>query len=225
MVDGAQWIGSFPVNVEDLAMTMLAFPGHKGLLGPQGTGVLYVSADQCGTFNTDDSGRNAGDLLQPLIFGGTGTASKSLRQPREFPEDFEAGTVNGPGLAGLGRSAELLARIGTETIAFHERELCRELETHLRNMDFVMVYGPAPERKTGITLFNIRGLSSEEVTGRLSREYDIAVRGGYHCAPLAHQAIGTYEGGAVRLSVGPFNTRKEIRKAAEAVYRIGKTCK
>ena len=92
-------------------------------------------------------------------------------------------------------------------------------------MDFVTVYGPSPEEKVGITLFNVKGISSEEITERLSREYGIAVRGGYHCAPLAHQAIGTFDGGAVRLSVGPFNTRKEIRTAAEAVYQIGKMSK
>lgn len=223
LIDGAQWVGSIPLNVEDMAMTMLAFPGHKGLLGPQGTGALYVSPGRCSLSETCDLSRSAGELLQPLIFGGTGTASKSVNQPGNFPEDYEAGTVNGPGLVGLGCSARIVERIGAETIAFHERELCSELEAHLRNMDFVTIYGPAPEKKVGITLFNIRGISSEEVTECLSREYGIAVRGGYHCAPLAHQAIGTFDGGAVRLSVGPFNTRKEIRAAAEAVYRIGKS--
>ena len=225
LIDGAQWVGSIPLNVEDMAMTMLAFPGHKGLLGPQGTGALYVSPSRYNAFESCDLNHCAGELLQPLIFGGTGTASKSVDQPRDLPEDYEAGTVNGPGLVGLGRSVRIVERIGAETIAYYEKELCRELETHLRNMDFVTIYGPSPEKKVGITLFTIQGISSEEVTERLSREYGIAVRGGYHCAPLAHQAIGTFDGGAVRLSIGPFNTRKEIRKAAEAVYRIGKTCK
>ena len=207
LIDGAQWVGSLPLKVENLGMTMLAFPGHKGLLGPQGTGGLYVSSSQ---------------PLQPLLFGGTGTASKERRQPLDFPEGYEAGTVNGPGLVGLGYSTRVVQRIGLETIAFHERELCRCLEEYLRNMDFVTVYGPPPEKKVGITLFNLRGISSEEVTERLSREYGIAVRGGYHCTPLAHRAVGTFDGGAVRLSVGPFNTRKEIRAVAEAIYRMGR---
>ena len=217
LIDGAQTAGSISLKVEDIGMTMLAFPGHKGLLGPQGTGALYVSKDLCDV--------SAGEFLRPLLFGGTGTASKSVCQKRNFPEDYEAGTVNGPGIVGLGRAVEFVDCIGTQTITFHERELCRELESYLRNMDFVTVYGPPPEKKVGITLFNIQGISSEEVTEYLSREYGIAVRGGYHCAPLAHRAIGTFDGGAVRLSVGPFNTRKEIRTVAEAVYRIGKMCK
>jgi selenocysteine lyase/cysteine desulfurase len=92
-------------------------------------------------------------------------------------------------------------------------------------MDGITVYGPPTNEKVGITLFNVKGISSEEVTECLSREYGIAVRGGYHCAPLAHQAIGTFDGGAVRLSVGPFHTRREIRAAVEAIYQIRKTRK
>lgn len=217
LIDGAQWVGSLPFDVEDIGMTMLAFPGHKGLLGPQGTGALYVSKQLRDLSNSEG--------LEPLVFGGTGTASKSVRQMRNFPEDYEAGTVNGPGLVGLGRAAEIVARIGIETIAFHESALCRELEHHLRNMDGITVYGPPINEKVGITLFNVKGISSEEVTECLSREYGIAVRGGYHCAPLAHQAIGTFDGGAVRLSVGPFHTRREIRAAVEAIYQIRKTRK
>ena len=214
LIDGAQCIGCHPIYAEAMGMSMLAFPGHKGLLGPMGVGGLYVSPDVCGSA---DEG-----VLRPLIFGGTGTASKHLLQPTDFPEGYEAGTLNGPGLIGLGYSVQILNRIGVETIGFHERELCRYFEEYLRNMDFVTVYGPSVEEKVGITLFNIGNLSSEEVTERLSREYGIAVRGGYHCAPLAHRAVGTFAGGAVRLSVGPFNTRKDIRAIADAVYRIGK---
>lgn len=211
LIDGAQYVGSLPVRAEQLGIDLLAFPGHKGLLGPPGTGGLYVS---------ETAIRNL--ELTPLLYGGTGTVSKSDLQPLDFPEGYEAGTVNGPGLIGLGYSAAMLNRIGMDTIAFHERELCSLFEEYLRNMDFVTVYGPKPEEKIGITLFNLCGISSEEVTERLSREYGIAVRGGFHCAPLAHRAIGTFDDGAVRLSAGPFNTRKEIRYAADAVYRIGK---
>lgn len=209
LIDGAQCAGCLPMDVEEMEISMLAFPGHKGLLGPQGTACLYVSPDL--------------DLI-PLLYGGTGTSSKKTSQPLDYPEGFEAGTLNGPGLVGLGYSAKVVETIGIEAINFYEKELISYLEEYLQNMEFVTCYGPAEKDKTGISLFNIRGYSSEEVTDRLSREFGIAVRGGFHCAGLAHKTIGTWETGAVRLSVGPFNTRKEIRTAAEAIYQLGKRC-
>lgn len=209
LIDGAQWAGSLPINIKSAGISMFAFPGHKGLLGPPGTGCLYVSPEIS---------------LQPLLYGGTGTASKDLRQPIESPEGYEAGTVNGPGIIGLGYAVKVLSKIGVEAVAFYEKELVRDLEEGLRNMDFVQVYGPELHEKVGISLFNLRGISAEDVTERLSREYHIAVRGGYHCAGLAHKTIGTLNGGAVRFSAGPFNTRKEVRKVIEAIYRIGKSC-
>lgn len=160
--------------------------------------------------------------IKPLLCGGTGTESKSRAQPRDFPEGFESGTVNAPGIIGLGYSAKFIEKIGVETIGTYERKLIRYFDEGLKNMDFVTCYGPAAERKTGITLFNIQGIECEEVTARLNREFGIAVRGGYHCAGLAHKTIGTWDTGAVRLSVGPFNTRRDIDKALEAVWRIGK---
>lgn len=208
LVDGAQCVGKIPLQVEELGISFFAFPGHKGLQGPQGTGGLYVAP-----------GLNP----EPLLYGGTGTKSKSRRQPLDFPEGFEAGTANGPAIVGLGKAVEAVSKVGVETIAFYERELIAYFEDMIRDMEFVTCYGPKPAQKTGICLFNIRGLPSEEVTERLSREYGIAVRGGYHCAGLAHKTIGTGEGGAVRLSVGPFNTRKEMRLAAEAIWRLGKS--
>lgn len=210
LVDGAQCVGKILLDVETLGISLFAFPGHKGLQGPPGTGGLYVAPDM---------------RLNPLLYGGTGTNSRSRTQPLDFPEGYEAGTANGPAIVGLGQGIRVIAAAGVKTIAFYEQELIRYLEEQLRNMDFITCYGPVPEKKTGICLFNIEGMSSEEVTERLSREHGIAVRGGYHCAPLAHRSIGTFDGGAVRLSVGPFNTRKEMRTAAEAIYRIGKRCK
>ncbi len=207
LVDGAQCAGSLPLNVSRSKISMLAFPGHKGLLGPLGTGGLYVAPEI---------------ELAPLLYGGTGTQSKSREQPCEFPEGFEAGTINAPALIGLGYSAGFIRKVGVEAISFYERELIRQFDEALKNMDFVQVYGPPAEEKTGITLFNIRDMECEEVTARLNREYGIAVRGGYHCSGFAHLTVGTWETGAVRLSVGPFNTRREIRRAAEAVWKIGK---
>ncbi len=210
LVDAAQLAGCAEIDVEKLGISLLAFPGHKGLLGPLGTGCLYV----------DPSIR-----LTPLLCGGTGTESRSRVQPEEFPEGFEAGTVNVPGIIGLGYSARVLQKAGISTVEVYERELIRCFDGLIQNMDFVDLYGPAPEGKTGISLFNIRGMECEEVAARLNREYGIAVRGGYHCAGLAHRTIGTWNTGAVRLSVGPFNTRREMRTAAEAVWKIGKSAR
>lgn len=207
MVDAAQSAGSVVIDVKKAKISMLAFPGHKGLLGPLGTGGLYVSPEI---------------EISPLLCGGTGTESKSRLQPWDFPEGFEAGTLNAPAIIGLGYSAGFIERIGVEAIGFHERQLIRQFEAKVRNMDFVTVYGPAPEKKTGISLFNLRGVECEEVAARLGREFGIAVRGGYHCSGLAHKTIGTWDSGAVRLSVGPFNTRKDVDMAARAVWKIGK---
>lgn len=207
-VDGAQSAGSIPIDVEDAHISMLAFPGHKGLLGPMGTGGLYIKEGIC---------------LKPLKEGGTGTASKELVHPWDFPEGYEAGTVNAPGIIGLGYSIKYLKRHGIESIRGWEEELTRTLTEALSNMEAVSIYGPIDaHKKTGVVLFNIKDRNCEEVTEILSERYEIASRAGFHCAGLAHKTIGTYETGAVRLSVGPFNTRKEIGKSIDAIYRITK---
>lgn len=207
LVDAAQLAGCADIDVEKLGISLLAFPGHKGLLGPLGTGGLYVDPSI---------------QLTPLLCGGTGTESRSRVQPEEFPEGFEAGTVNAPGIIGLGYSVRVLQKVGVKAIEAYERELIRYFDEMIAGMDFVDLYGPAPEGKTGISLFNIRGMECEEAAARLNRDYGIAVRSGYHCAGLAHKTIGTWNIGGVRLSVGPFNTRRELRAAAEAVWKIGK---
>lgn len=206
MVDGAQGAGCMELDVAKMHIDMLAVPGHKGLLGPLGTGALYVGGDV---------------RLSPLLAGGTGTESKSRLQPCEFPEGFEAGTLNAPGIIGLGFSADFVGKIGVDAIESYERSLICCFDEALDNMDFVLRYGPACEEKTGISLFNIRGMGAEEVTSRLNAEYGIAVRGGYHCAGLAHKSIGTWDSGAVRLSVGPFNSKREIEKTIDAIWKIG----
>ena len=207
MVDGAQAAGSHVLNVNEMNIGMLAVPGHKGLLGPLGTGALYVNPDIS---------------LQPLLAGGTGTESKSRIQPAEFPEGFEAGTINAPGIIGLGFSAAFVDKIGVDVIEEYERELIGYLDECLDNMGFVKRYGPSAEEKTGITLMNIDGIGAEEVTTMVSTNYGIAVRGGYHCAGLAHKTIGTWETGAVRISVSPFSTKRDIDKLIDAVHQIGK---
>ena len=206
MVDGAQGAGSMNLDVEEIGIDLLAFPGHKGLLGPQGTGGLYVRPDL---------------QLEPLMQGGTGTESRSRQQPTEFPEGMEAGTVNAPAIIGLGCSAGYVNRIGAETIGNYEEKLICRLEHRLKAMDFITLYGPEPEKKVGITLFNVAGYGAEEVTALLNRHYGIAVRGGYHCAGMAHKTIGTWDSGAVRASVGPYNSPEDVDALADALQEIG----
>lgn len=208
MVDAAQSAGCIPIDVNDMNIDLLALPGHKGLLGPMGTGMLFVRE------NVD---------IKPLKEGGTGTKSRDLNQPDEFPDGYEAGTVNAPGIIGLGFSSNYVLGLGIENIRNYEEELIAILDEALRNMSSATVYGPWNcRKKTGIVTFNLNNMSCEEVCDRLNTNYGIASRGGYHCAALAHKTIGTYDTGAVRLSVGPFNTKREIKRAVEAIYQIQK---
>ena len=208
MVDGAQSAGCLPIDVNDMNIALLALPGHKGLLGPMGTGVLYVREDV---------------TLKPLKEGGTGSKSRELIQPTEFPEGYEAGTVNAPGIIGLGYSVKYITTLGIDNIRVHEEELVRILDGALRNMRNIVVYGPSDcRKKTGIVTFNINDKSCEEVCDTLNSQYGIASRGGFHCAGLAHKTIGTHEIGAVRLSVGPFSTKREVVTAIEAIYQLQK---
>lgn len=208
LVDGAQSAGCLPIDVDEMNIDLLAVPGHKGLLGPMGTGMLYV---------------REGVEIRSIKEGGTGSKSRDLDQPSELPEGFEPGTMNAPGIIGLGYSAAYVEKTGIDAIRAYEEMLVSFLDEGLRNMKNITVYGPEDcKNKTGIVTFNIEGKSCEEVCERLDREYAIACRGGYHCAPLAHKTIGTYDSGAVRLSVGPYNTRREINLAVEAIYQIVK---
>lgn len=207
MVDGAQGAGTMNLNVEELNIDMLALPGHKGLLGPLGTGALYVSPYI---------------KLSATQQGGTGTESKSRVQPEEFPEGFESGTINAPAIIGLGYSAGFIKKIGLDVIGNYEEELIACLDERLMNMDFISLYGPEPSKKTGISLINIDGVEAEEVTSVLNSKYGIAVRGGYHCAGLAHKTVGTWGTGGVRISVGPFNSKKDIERLTDALWEIGR---
>lgn len=208
MVDGAQSAGSLPIDVNEMNIALLALPGHKGLLGPMGTGLLYVREDV---------------KLRPLKEGGSGTKSRDLIQPCEFPEGYESGTVNAPGIIALGYSARIVSAIGVENIKKYEEELVQLLDEALRNMKHVTVYGPCDCReKTGIVTFNLSKLGCEEVSDKLNSEYGIASRGGFHCAGLAHKTIGTYDTGAVRFSIGPSNTKRDIYMAIQAIYQMQK---
>lgn len=207
LVDASQCAGHLPLNADDF--DMVAMPGHKGLLGPMGTGLLIIREKKA---------------LQPLMYGGTGTLSKMLEPPVEFPESFEAGTVNAPGIIGLGHAAEWIMNRGIEQIYEYQLGLIRMFDEQLRNMPQVEVYGPSVYRsKVGITAFNVRGRSSEEVASLLNDEFGIAVRAGFHCAGIAHKTIGTWDTGAVRVSPGVFTTRSQMQYAADVIWRIAKT--
>jgi selenocysteine lyase/cysteine desulfurase len=182
---------------------MLAFPGHKGLYGPQGTGGLYVAE---------------GVSMYPLLFGGTGSRSEELEQPLDWPGGFESGTLNTPGLAGLGAGVDFVLRTGVERIHQHEMELTRLLWEGLKRLNGVRL---STEEMPSLPLFsfNLVGLDGQEVAMILDQHYDIAVRAGFHCAALKHRSLGT-EAGAIRVSPGYFNTPAEIESFLKAIAEI-----
>lgn len=204
LIDGAQALGAMPVDVNALGCDLYAFPGHKSLLGPQGTGGLYIAP---------------GASLFTLREGGTGTDSDSMLQPDELPERYESGTVNLPGIAGLSEGcAYVQGRLAQ--IMMHERELTQALYEGLAAMQGVTVYSPASEAgRAGIVCFNAGDMTSTQAADALSRR-DIAVRGGLHCAPGAHRFLGTLRRGAVRASVGHANTFGEVEVFLRAVREL-----
>ncbi len=204
LVDGAQALGGMPVNVTALGCDLYAFPGHKSLLGPQGTGGLYIAP---------------GLRLNPLREGGTGTDSHSLLQPGTLPERYESGTVNLHGIAGLAAGCDYVAPKLSQ-IMMHERELTQALFDGLAAMEGVTLYSPAQEAgRAGIVCFNVGDLPSAQVADALARR-DIAVRGGLHCAPGAHRFLGTLNRGAVRASLGHANTFEEVDQFLKAVWEL-----
>jgi len=203
LVDAAQSAGSMAIDVQTLGIDLLAAPGHKGLLGPQGTGFLYAAP---------------GLRIRPLLAGGTGSSSTLEEQPDTLPEGLEPGTHNLPGIAGLKAGVEHVLAQGVEAIGRHERDLLAQADEALRQIDGVTLYGPAdPQCRGSVLSFTVTGLDAAELAFLLDRDYDIAVRSGLHCAPRAHRTIGTFPGGTVRMSPGCFNTSEEIAIFCRAV--------
>jgi cysteine desulfurase/selenocysteine lyase len=206
LVDAAQTAGSVPIDAGALGIDLLAAPGHKGLFGPQGTGFLYLAPNI---------------HLRPIMFGGTGSRSDLERMPDFLPDRYEAGTLNTPGIAGLAAGVEFILRQGVDNIRAHEVSLCGMLIAGLSGISGVKVYGPAdPSLRASVVSFNIAGMDPSGVGDRLDDEFNIAVRVGIHCAPDAHRTMGSYPGGAVRMSPGYFNTEADIDRAIEAVRVI-----
>jgi len=206
IVDASQSAGCIPVHLDRWGAAFVAMPGHKGLYGPQGTGLL-LCADTC----------------VPLIEGGTGSESRNQQMPDFLPDRLEAGTHNVPGIAGLLVGLRFLRRAGVEKIGAHERGLISQMAHGLEQVRGVRVYRQSPGRtcQSGVLSFCVDGMDSEDVGQRLSRG-GFAVRCGLHCAPLAHKSAGTLENGTVRASVSAFNTPREVQLFVRAVAAIGK---
>ncbi|MDD4801544.1 MAG: aminotransferase class V-fold PLP-dependent enzyme [Syntrophomonas sp.] len=206
MVDSSQTAGILNVDVVKQNIDILAFTGHKGLFGPQGTGGLYIKP---------------GLEIRPLKEGGTGSMSEYLEQPGFMPDCLESGTPNTPGIAGLLAGVEYIQETGREKIEEHEQRLINMLMAGMQEIRGVLLYGPPDStQRTAVLLFNIKGMDCGDVSLRLDYEYGIITRSGLHCAPLGHRTLGTLEMGACRLSPGYFNTEADIKRVLEAVYNI-----
>ncbi len=206
LVDASQTAGVYEIDVKKMNISMLAFTGHKSLMGPQGTGGLYI---------------REGLELNPLKEGGTGSKSDSLYQPDMLPDRFESGTHNTPGIAGLCAGINYIKNKGMDNIRRHEQELARYFIDGLRNMKEVKIYGTKDVNKQApVVSINIGDIGSSEVSYILDQTSDIATRSGLHCAPLAHMTLGTMEQGTVRFSFGYFNTKEEIEAAIAAISQI-----
>ena len=209
LVDAAQTAGCVPIDLHADHVDLLAFTGHKGLLGPTGTGGLAIHDD----FDIE--------TLTPLLCGGTGSRSEEEWQPDLLPDKYEAGTPNILGLAGLAASVRFVLDRGVVALMQHEQALSARLVDGLKRIDGVRVFGPPDaRRRTAVVSFTIHGLPVSDIAHRLDEEFDIMCRPGLHCAPRAHRTLGTLPEGTVRLAVGPFTTKAEIDAAIEAVSAL-----
>ena len=208
IVDASQTAGVFDIDVQKMHIDILCFTGHKGLLGPQGTGGMYV---------------REGVEIRPLLSGGSGVQTYLRSHPPQMPTALEAGTLNGHGIAGLGAALGYLEETGLETIRAKELELMWAFYTKVREIPGITVCGDfTTADRCPIVALNIRDYDSGEVSDALSAEYGIATRPGAHCAPLMHKALGTEEQGAVRFSFSHYNTRDEIKIAVAALRELAR---
>ena len=205
LVDAAQTAGAMLVDVQALGIDVLCFTGHKALLGPQGTGGLYV---------------RPGLQVAPLVVGGSGVHSFDEHHPVEMPTALEAGTLNVPGIAGLGAGVRWLLTQGVEALETKENALARLFYETVREIPGVRLYGDFTAPRAPIVSLNLTGEDSARVADVLWEEYGICVRAGAHCAPLMHKALGTVEQGVVRFSFSHFNTEAEVLLAAGAVREL-----
>jgi cysteine desulfurase family protein len=208
LVDAAQSAGLLPIDVEAMGIDLLAVPGHKNLLGPAGTGFLYV---------------RPGLQPTPLNYGGTGGDSASPLPPEELPERLESGTINLPGLAGLRAGLQYLETRGRQEVRRHKTALLDQLLNGMKHLEGVRIYGPGEAtRHAGVVSINLAGRDPAEVGFRLDADYGICVRTGLHCAPEAHRTIGSFPDGTVRISPGLFNTSEDIEILLRAISELSK---
>lgn len=209
LVDAAQSAGVIPIDVEKMKIDLLAFPGHKSLLGPVGTGGLFIGE---------------GLSLKPIREGGTGSFSELLSQPEQIPDRYESGTLNTSGIAGLAASVRFLLEQGVENLQKKEAILTNRLLEGISKISGITVFGPPPGKlRTGVVSLLIKGVAPSQTAIILDNVFNIAVRAGLHCAPDAHRTLGTLKtGGTVRFSIGAFNTEEEIDICLEALHSIAK---
>ena len=205
IVDAAQTAGAYPIDMAALGIDVLCFTGHKGLMGPQGTGGLCV---------------REGLTLRHWKVGGSGVQSYSRTHPTQMPTCLEAGTLNGHGIAGLSAALDFIAQVGVGAIHDREAALMRRFYEGVKEVPGVTVYGDFSRRRMAIVTLNIGDYESGTVSDALSEEYGIATRPGAHCAPRMHQALGTVQQGAVRFSFSWFNTEQEIDTAIRAIREL-----
>ena len=205
LVDAAQSAGFFPIDAEATGIDLLAAPGHKGLFGPPGTGILAVGT---------------GITLEPLQVGGTGGSASSPEPPEQMPERLESGTINTPALAGLKAGLEFVEATGLDAIRAKETALVDQLLEGLRGTAGVRLYGPQQGERGAAVSFNVDGHDPASVGFLLDSDYDISVRVGLHCAPDAHRSIGSFPEGTIRVSPGFFNTEADIDFFLKALREI-----
>lgn len=206
LLDASQGAGAIPLDVNGQNIDMMAFPGHKALMGPQGTGGLYV---------------REGIDLRSLMEGGTGSNSEEPYQPGIMPDLLESGTLNTPGIVGLGAAAAFIESIGIESIRLHKHKLLNMLTVGLSEIPGIILYSSGDtEKNSGIAAINLGNLDSTELSYLLDKEYGICTRAGLHCSSSAHRKLGTISRGIVRFSVGYFNTVQDIIAAIDAMKQI-----
>ena len=206
VVDASQTAGVFPIDVQKMHIDVLCFTGHKGLLGPQGTGGMYV---------------REGLFVRPLKSGGSGVQTYSKEHPAEMPTALESGTLNGHGIAGLNAAVDYINEVGIDTIRRKEQGFMKRFYQGIKDIPGVKLYGDFTDfNRCAIVTLNIGDYDSSEVSDELLTQYGISTRPGGHCAPLMHEALGTVEQGAVRFSFSHYNTDEEVDTAIEAVREL-----
>lgn len=209
LVDAAQTAGALPIDMQDMGIDLLACTGHKGLLGPPGTGFLAAGP------------RADLELIKPIIRGGTGSRSKEEYQPMDLPDKYESGTPNSVGLAGLYGGMQWLTRRGMDAVRAHEMKLAARLIEGLQSIQGITVHGTRnPEQSVAVVSFSCRGKTVSDIGLMLDERHGILSRVGLHCAPSAHRTAGTFPEGTVRLSPGCFTTADEIERTIEAVREV-----